>query len=162
MDTWQDVLPLIVRSIINDLDEDNPTYTDERLQQLILTSAQLIKPEIDFNLVYTISMANASITPDPVSNQDDGFINLVSMKTAVLILGGELKNLAAGSVRVSDASAQIDMTGAYTATKDLYDKLLKDYDKARIAYVLGNMNEIKAILTPYTVPYNVYPSVMFG
>lgn len=160
---WKCTLTQVVRCLINDLDNDNLTYTDEKIQQLIVCSAQLIKLEVDFNNSYTISVVGVSISPDPVTSPpDDGFITLVSLKTACLITGGELKSIANGAVRVQDGPSQIDMTGAYTASKDLYDKLCRDYDKAKIAYTLGNLNEIKAVLTPYTVPYNVYPQIQFG
>lgn len=158
--TWQQQMTIVVRSLINDL--DSSTYDDGRIQQMIVVSSQLLKTEIDFLNTYTINIAQISISPDPVDNLDDGFITLVSMKAAILILLGELKLLAGNNVRVQDASASIDMTQSYVASKNLYDQLCKDFDKAKISYVLGNLNEIKAILSPYTVPYNIYPSIQFG
>lgn len=159
---WTAIIPLIVRALINDLSTPY-TYDEERLQQLIVTCAQLVKLEIDFNLTYTIDIPNMSISPDPASSNDDGFINLISMKTACLVLQGELKNLATGNVRVQDGPSSIDMTGAYTATKNLYDQLCKDYDKARLAYVLGNVSELKVIFSAYQLGYNYSgPGIYFG
>jgi len=165
--TWDFVMPLIVRSLVNDLVEPY-TYGEEKVQQLIVTCAQLVKPELDFNQVYNIDIPNMTITPDPITNYDDGFTNLVSMKAATLILQGEVKNLAANSIRVTDAGATIDMTDAFRATKALYEQMLDDYARAKIAYVCGNQNYLKAILSPYTVFYfsynytNIPNNIMFG
>ena len=86
------------------------------------------------------------------------------MKTALLILQGELKNVASGAIKIQDGPAQIDMSGAYTSTKDLYDKLLNDFEKAKTAYFLGNLSEVKVIFSAYQSPYteSSYPSVQFG
>ena len=165
--TWDVVMPLIVRGLVNDLIEPY-NYSEEKVQQLIVTCAQLVKPELDFTNSYTIDIPNMTITPDPVISYDDGFTNLVSMKTATLILQGEVKNLAANSIRVTDAGATIDMTDAFKATKVLYEQMLEDYQRAKIAYVCGNQGYLKAILSPYTVFYfsynytNIPNNISFG
>jgi hypothetical protein len=160
MDCWQDKSTIIVRSLINDLSE-SPTYEDNKIQQLFVVSAQLIKKEVEFSVVYTIDVVGIDISPDPCL--DDAFMTLVSLKTACLILGGELKVLANNSIKVTDAGASIDMTHSYTASRNLYDQLCKDYERAKMAYVLGNLNLIKAIITPYNPGYNnSSPSIVFG
>ncbi len=152
---WQCVLVPIVRTLISDLDMD-PTYDDARINKLILTAAQLIKPEVDFATTYTISIHKQTITPDPVSNNDDIFIGLVSMKAALYILAGEVKEASANSIKIVDAGATIDMTNSYTAKKDLYKQMLDDYNRAKLAYSIGNLGAFRAILTPYTVFDNTY------
>lgn len=159
MAEWQCKMTLLVRALINDLTEPY-TYADSKLEQLIIACAQLIKKEIDFDYTYTINITEQTISPDPSS--DDAFLNLVSMKTACLVLAGEVKTFAGSSMRVSDAGASIDLSDAYKNTKDLYDQLCKDFEKAKIAHALGNVSGIKAILTPYTVKYNTSPNIIFG
>jgi hypothetical protein len=159
--TWDEIMVLIVRGLINDL-TSTYTYDDEKIQQLLLTCAQLIKPEIDFNNIYTIDIGNMTLSPDPIGTYDDGFINLVSMKTACLILQGELKNLAGGAVRVIDGPSQIDMSGAFTATKSLYDQLVQDYNRAKLAYVLGNVSELKVVFSAYSLYYSNGSTIEFG
>jgi hypothetical protein len=159
-DSWQDKTTIMVRSLINDLSE-SPTYEDNKIQQLFVVSAQLLKKEVEFANTYTIDVVGISITPDP--SDDDAFVTLISLKTACLIIAGELKVLANNSIKVSDAGASIDMTQSYTASRNLYEQLCKDFEKAKMAYVLGNLNLLKAIITPYATMYhNQYPSVVFG
>ena len=150
--SWQSDMVLIVRAIINDMDIPY-TYSDSKLEQLIVTSAQLLKREVDFEYTYTIDIEAVSISPDPLSSSDDGFINIVSLKTACLVLGGEVKVAAANNFKVTDGGATIDSSVGYYAKKGLYDQLCEDLANAKIAYVMGNVNTIKAILTPYTVNY---------
>lgn len=158
-DTWQDKSTIIVRSLINDLDSTDYTYEDNRLMQLFVTAAHLIKKEVEFNTTYTIDVVGIEITPDPSS--DDAFINLVSLKTACMVLAGEVKTYAANGIKIVDAGASIDMSQAFDNHKKLYDQLCKDYERAKMAYVLGNVNTIKAILTPYTQEINS-PNIVFG
>ena len=44
--SWQLEIPIIVRVWINDL-EDKPTYTDDRIQQVIAVAAQNVIREIN-------------------------------------------------------------------------------------------------------------------
>lgn len=158
---WKCVMTPMVRALINDL-STSQTYDDGRIHQLIVISAQLMKLEIDFAVVYTSNMRTLTISPDPVDNSDDAFINLVSMKAACLILEGELKNLAAGNIKVQDGPVTIDMAGSFIASKTLYDRLCEDLNKAKLAYVLGNMNEMKVIFSAYQSYYTNSPSIQFG
>ena len=84
--SWNVEMPLIVRSWINDL-SDTPTYSDERVQQLIVVAAQYVIKEVDLTVDYTINIVNPDITPDPVlaEDKDLDFISLTSLK-AVCIL----------------------------------------------------------------------------
>ena len=43
--SWQIELPIIVRTLINDLDV-TPTYTDDRLQQTLVVAAQYVNREM--------------------------------------------------------------------------------------------------------------------
>jgi len=159
---WKCVLVPMVRVLINDIDET--TYDNPRLEKVIIVAAQLLKPEFDFATTYTSNIRTQTISPDPVDNNDDAFINFVSMKSALLILEGELKNLASGAIKVQDGPASIDMSGAYNATKDAYEKLLDAFNRAKLAYTLGNVSEIKAIFSAYASPYtsNFCPSIQYG
>jgi hypothetical protein len=150
--SWQREMVRILRHLINDLDDDNPTYTDDRLEEVILVSAQLFAEEIDWENTYTIEIDEHHLSPDPTntSNKDDGFINLVCLKAAVVILRGEAKTLARQSYRIVDGPSTIDVRGTYEATK----ALLKDYEdtlgQAINQFKMGNSVAGQAILTPYT------------
>jgi len=79
---WQNELTIIVRHIIGDLDSDNYSFSDGRIEESILVAAQLIHNEMEFLVEYNIEVDNGSLTPDPTttpvgsSNKDDDFIAL--------------------------------------------------------------------------------------
>lgn len=158
---WKNEITQIVRVLINDFDETSYQYDGTKIETLIATAAQLLQRELDFDTIYTITVMPISISPDPttISPRDDIFINMVSLKAACLVLGAEVKTLAAQSFKVQDASATIDVKGAYEAMKDLYDKYCDDLARAKTYYLAGNLNAIKAIITPTTVEHlssNIY------
>lgn len=76
---WQDITVSMLRVLINDLD-DTPTYSDNRLIQVLMTSAYLLKQEITFSTTYTINILSQTITPDPSDDKD--FMSLLVMKSA--------------------------------------------------------------------------------
>ena len=94
--SWQNEMALIVRHLVNDLDSSDYTFTNDRLEEAILVSAQLASLEIDFENTYTIEVDGSSLSPDPTSssNKDASFINIVSLKTACLLLSSEGKTNA--------------------------------------------------------------------
>ena len=63
-------LPIIVRTWINDL-SDTPTYEDDRLQQVLVVSAQYVNREINFTNDYEVNLTNLTITPDPTTGTRD-------------------------------------------------------------------------------------------
>ena len=44
--SWQNEMVLIVRHLINDLDDSNQSFSDERLEGTVLVSAQLLLNEL--------------------------------------------------------------------------------------------------------------------
>jgi hypothetical protein len=159
--SWQNEITRIVRAIINDLDAT--TYCSSRLEEMIVIAAQLTKNEVELDVTYTTNIGTVTISPDPTNSgsRDDNFINLVALKTACLILNGEVKLAAGGNIRVTDAGASVDLSGQYEATKELAGNICKAYIDAKAAYRMGNLAGIKAILTPYTSSY-VNGGIYFG
>ena len=47
---WQSEMVRIVRHLINDLDSTNYSFTDDRLEELILVASQLVLTTLDFTL----------------------------------------------------------------------------------------------------------------
>lgn len=148
---WRTEMVRIVRALINDL-SDPYTYCDSRVEELIVIAAQLTKNEVDFATTYTINIGTMSISPDPTTDRDDAFISLVSLKAACLILSGEAKLASANNVKIVDAGAQVDFSGAADTASKIASTACKNYEQGKLAYMLGNLNGIKAILTPYTSP----------
>lgn len=158
---WQNETVRILRYLINDLDNSSYTYTDSRLEETILVGAQLASMEVDFETTYTIDVDACMLSPDPTdsSTRDNGFINLVCLKAAILVLSGELKTYALNSVRVSDGPSTIDFTDV-VANKQLALKNAQEmYEQAKINYQAGGRVG-QAILGPYTNvnlnPYYLY------
>ena len=64
---WQNEMTIIVRHLVNDLDSTSYTFTDSRLEEAVLVSAQLSALEIDFENTYTIDVDAVSLSPDPTA-----------------------------------------------------------------------------------------------
>lgn len=156
--SWQGEMTTIVRTLISDVDPTNYTYSNERLETSILVAAQIVITEIDFENVYTIDVEQCYLTPDPTDastalatmNRDDAFINLVSLKTACIIMGSEMKTQALNAVRVTDGPSMIDYTAVATNIRFLYEYSCKAYEEYKFNYAAGNNAVGKAILSPYS------------
>ena len=153
--TWQTEMTPILRFLINDLDSSNYTYADSRLQQSLLVGAQLVSTELTFNKSYEINVAASSLTPDPTTApRDDSFINLVCLKSAVIIYGGELRLAGGKSMKVVDGPSQIDTSAMYGNYSKLYQSAMEAYNRARVNYVAGNSIGGQCVSTPFTYPEN--------
>lgn len=149
--SWQIEIPIIVRSLINDL-SDNPTYSDERIQQLIVVAAQYVVREISLNTNYTINIITPDITPDPtlIDNKDQDFIGFVALKSACILDQSSLRTRAAmDGVRAALGPASISVAGSSMYTTILNQGPCSVYDKLRIEHQLGNSSLLRAILSPF-------------
>lgn len=155
--SWQGEMTTIVRTLVNDLDHDNYTYSDDRIETSILVASQIVLLEVDFENTYTVDVEQCYLKPDPTDpttglttvDKDDAFINLVSLKTACLIMGSEMKTQALNAVRVSDGPSSIDYTAVAANIKYLYEYACKTYEEYKFNYAAGNNAVGKAILSPY-------------
>ena len=155
---WATEMTLIVRSLVDDYDDGvaATVYSDDRLENAILISAQLVIFDVEFDKTYTIDVDSCVLTPDPTADaKDNAFINLVSLKTACIILGGEAKAAATGSMKVKDGGrfgvSEIDTSQAYKALQERAKTSCKDYQDARTQYQAGNGRAGEAIISPYTI-----------
>lgn len=154
---WQTEMGRVLRYLVNDLDPDNPVYDDDRIEETIVVGAQLLQGMVDYYYqLYVVDVQSVTISPDPVSPvKEDGFVNLVCIQAAILILGGELKAAALQSVKVVDGPSQIDFTDVVRNKKIIYTDMKDRFNKALYQYRAGNSIAGHAILTPYT--YNNIP-----
>lgn len=156
---WQIELVTIVRNLIHDLDTP-PTYSQSRLEETILVNAQLLNKTVDFPNDYTIDVDAITLSPDPTEGTKDiGFINLVCLKTAVMITYGELKTAANQSIEVRDGPSSISLGGIYKAVKDLHNELKEQFELEKVRYQAGNSKAGHGVLGPTTVDglYTGYP-----
>lgn len=171
---WSKELPRILRFLVNDLDPNNPVYSDERLQEIILVNATLIQMDIDFNNVYTIDIEQLTLSPDPtgypqvLSNQnngirDNGFINLVCYSSACLIERSTYRTAAqnAGYVIQSDRE-KIDTSKILEGFKELFvgkHSFCEVFNEAKWQYKVDSQNNpgisiTSAISSPNLITYN--------
>lgn len=150
--SWNIELPIIVRTWINDL-EDNPTYSDDRLSQAILVASQYVIREINLDKTYTINLIESTLTPDPTDaqNRDDVFIAFVSLKTACILDQSTFRTKAINEgIRAALGAANISVGGNLKGYQTLLEiGPCKMYEKLRIEYEIGNANAIQAILSPF-------------
>ena len=85
--SWQGQMGTIVRYLIDDVDPDNYTYSDHRIETTILVAGQLSQISIDYGQSYDINVENCTLSPDPTDsdNEDEAFISLVCVKAACII-----------------------------------------------------------------------------
>ena len=152
--SWQEDSVLIVRSLINDVDYDNYTYSDERIEEAFITCAYQIVREISFNTVYVVTLNPRSVSPDPVLDYD--FMNLTCLKTACLFIFSEYKTAAASSLRVTDGPSTVDYTNVSKELKNMYDSYKDQYDRAKFHFNVGEGSSGKVILTPYSPGSDFY------
>jgi hypothetical protein len=159
--SWQLEIPIIVRSLINDLG-DNPTYSDERIQQLIVVSAQYVTREVNLHNEYNINIINPDIIPDPtlLENKDLDFISFIGLKSACLLDQSSLRTRAASEgvkAGLGPATISIGQNGSYQFL--LLNGPCKTYEDFRIDYEIGNTSLLRGILSPF-VGNNFDPSYL--
>jgi hypothetical protein len=149
---WEIEIPLIIRNLINDL-ADPPTYSDDRILQLSVISAQYVLTEVTLDRNYSANVVSLSITPDPSDPEirDITFIGLVAMKAACLLDLSTFRTKAAGEgLRAALGPASLSISGGLSGYKDilkmgpcaLYDQLVMDQN-------VGNAPAVAAILSPF-------------
>jgi len=142
----------IVRHLIDDLDAAKYKYSQNRVETAILVSAQLTTMNVDFNNSYTINVESCSLSPDPTDagTKDNPFINLVSLRTACIILGGEIRSESGNAISIKDGPSAIDLRGVSQVLATLYKDLSDRYDHSLLEYRAGNSIAGHAILGPYS------------
>ena len=149
---WQNEMVRIVRHLINDLDSSNYTFTDDRMEESILVSAQLLLKEVDFDNTYTIDTDALDMSPDPttLATKDDAFINLACLKSACIILGSEVRTNALNAIVVKDGPSSIDMRGITSGLHVIYKYMCAKYEHYIMQWKAGNSIAGQAILSPYS------------
>jgi len=150
---WQDDMVLMLRILINDMDQDDEQFTDMRLEQLLSVGAQLVYQELDFDTTYTIGISPASISPDPsvTATKDDAFMNMTTLKAACLADLSEFRTRAAlAGLRARAGPATLSTIGHLDGYKELLDNgPCAAYDELKNQWMFGNGNICQAILSPF-------------
>lgn len=141
---------LMARAILGDM---GPTYTysDERMQQVIIPAAFYVNRQATFQDSYVVNINNGSITPDPVGDND--FIALCAYKAACLISTYELKN--SSGIIMKDGPSMIDTKGTSQNMKAGMTSICATFDAMMLDYLVngglsGTGGVGAAILGPYS------------
>jgi hypothetical protein len=150
--SWQGQISTMVRHLISDVDSSNYKYSPRRLETTILVASQLLTTETDLNQTYSINVETCTLDPDPTETEtkDEDFIALVSLKTACIILGGEVKAESGNAISIKDGPSAVDLRGVTSSLMALYKDICAKYDQLLIDYKAGNSIAGKAILGPYS------------
>jgi hypothetical protein len=152
--SWQNEMTLIVRTLINDLDQPYE-YCDSRIEQLITVAATLVQQEANLTQTYAIDVTNLTITNDPTTPvRDDNFVTLTCLKSACLIDQSTFRTKAAlEGIRTSLGSASLSVTGNLSGFKAILDQgPCAMYQQVLEEYNLGGdglINSIQAVLSPF-------------
>lgn len=148
--SWSIEIPIIVRTLINDL-EAEPLYSDERLQQVIAVAAKYVQFDVVLDHKYSVDVSNITISPDPTEDRDEIFISLVSLKAACIIDQSTLRTKAATEgIRAALGPALLSVNNSLDGIKMIlemgpcaaYDELVSHWDVAQATTA-------KAILSPF-------------
>jgi len=149
--SWQSTMVLLLREFVSDAVETY-TYSDVRLQEVIVAAATSVIMEIDFTYTYTVDIDNITISPDPVSGTSEiAFQVLVCRKAAQLIYGGEYRDASNRAINFKDGPSTIDSRGVAEAKKKMLDDASAAYNGTRTAYLTGNGMSGAAIVTPFNI-----------
>lgn len=148
--SWKIELPLIVRTLINDL-SDNPSYTDERLLQVLTVAAKYVQFDVTLDNLYTIDVVNLDMTPDPSINNDDIFISLVCLKASCIIDQSAVRTKAAlEGIRASLGPASLSVGGSLAGLKMILDNgPCAAYDELSSHWDVKEATAIRAVLSPF-------------
>jgi len=150
--SWQGQMSTMVRYLISDVDPANYTYSTRRLETTILVSAQFVVSQVDFGQAYTINVEQCDLSPDPTDSdtKDDDFVSLVSLKTACIIIGGEIRLESGNAISIKDGPSAVDLRGVSSTLVILHKDLCAKYDKAVLDYAAGRSIAGHAVLGPYS------------
>lgn len=143
---WQDTIVDVVRGLVSDMTPPY-TYSNTRIEELIVISGILVSQDVDFNTSYTFNTKAVSITPDPETDMD--FVSLVALKTACTILSGEHRTAANKAVSVKDGPAFIDTKDRAKHLGTIAATACANYVKAKFSYQMGDGSVGRSIVGPY-------------
>lgn len=137
---------MYIRTLVDDTDEEDYEFTDDRLLSLIFVAASYVNAEIAEE--YEISICGQTISPDP----DSSFINLVSLKAACMLIKSQQSAFArAGEFKFTDGPSTVDLKGTADKLKSAADSACGTYEKFK-HYVLMSEGGI-SLSTPNDESY---------
>lgn len=121
---WQAETIEILRAFIDDLDDENPTYSDEKLERILLVAAFQINTTVEFTNDYTVNIQTSELDPDPTAPEttDDAFVNLMCLKAACIMDRGRAITASEQAVSIKEFSTNINLGAVAAARQKLLEK----------------------------------------
>jgi len=154
MSYWQVEIPIIVRTLINDL-SGTPTYSDSRITQLAVVSAQYVLNDVNLSTSYSVDIVQETISPDPSApgSRDTDFIGFIALKSACLLDQSTFRTKAAlEGIRTALGSANLSISGNLAGYKMILDQEqgpCKLYEQLTLDHNIGNATAVSAVLSPF-------------
>ena len=147
---WNIEIPIIVRTLINDIDEPQQ-YSNDRLLQVIAVAAKYVQFDVVLDHSYNVNVANPEITPDPTEDRDEIFISLVSLKSACIIDQSALRTRAVSEgIRAALGPAVLSVNNSLSGFLAILDKgPCASYDELTSHWDVKEATAIRAILSPF-------------
>lgn len=148
--SWNIEIPIIVRTLINDMGPEYQ-YADDRIIQVITVAAKYVQFDVTLQHLYNVDVSTLSITPDPTDDRDEIFISLVSLKAACIIDQSSLRTRAVlEGVRASLGPASLSVGNSLDGWKTIIEKgACAMYDELTSHWDVKDASAIAAILSPF-------------
>ncbi len=139
---WQDEMTPTLRVMVNDYDEENYAFSDDSIEQLLIVAAKQVATEMSFTQTFVVSVANATISPDPTATatRDNNYVNLVTIKAACLIDRGATRKMVQQGLYVKDGDSIVDLRALPANQIRLLEKgWCAVYDNEKFAYASASL-----------------------
>ena len=152
---WDNEMRIMLRVLIDDTDIDNLSFTDSRLDSVLVVSARYVIQDVDLPTNYTINIVSPDISPDPTtshSSSDLIFMNLAIMKSACFIDQGTFRTKAAiAGVRAKCGPVLMETLNHMAGFKELLTLgPCAAYDALKLEYSMGNLQACQIVLSPFS------------
>lgn len=147
---WQDEMIITTRVLINDLNSPYE-FSDDRIEQILVVAGKYVQFDVELNKVYTIDVVGRTITPDPVSDQDNIFTSITCLKAACIIDQGTLRTKAAlEGIRTALGPASLSFGGSLAGWQAIIDHgACSLYDELTSHWDVKNATAWSAVLSPF-------------
>lgn len=148
--SWNIEMPIIVRTLINDL-SDSPTYSDERLLQVISVAAKYVQFDVVLDQAYAVNVVNPDIAPDPTISNDNIFVSLTCLKAACIVDQSTLRTKAAmEGIRAALGPAQLSVANSLAGIRLIIEQgPCAAYDELTSHWDVKEATAIRAVLSPF-------------
>ena len=148
--SWDIELPIIVRTLVDDLSE-TPVFSDDRLKQVICVAAKYVQFDVALDHLYNIDVSNLTISPDPTNDRDEIFICLTSLKAACIVDQSSIRTKSAlEGVRASLGPASLSVSNSLEGLKLILEKgSCSTYDELTSHWDVKDATAIAAVLSPF-------------